>query len=451
MAHVIHLRCDRCGAPTDARGTVWIRCTSCGAIAGYDFTSNMDSPELAEFTRRNVNDPTGYVNRWNKHDAELKRAEKLHKKSPVEALDIASEQAELVLTETPWVVPPAVKTDAALRHAYKRWLGFELLHYRLPGKIKQLYGKLNEATAAIGFGANENPLPAFEKMLATLRELLEARASLGSPPDPDGLSLEARLRLQASQMVAAYIRMVSPELQVDLLRSVYGKDAIEVKGVAAQDYAIFFDWECPQCGLFSPQHIGTDKMTCPGCYAERRWDPDLMAFAAISVVCHGCGSRLEVAEAEMHATCLYCTSQVKRFVKPGEAHRTVMAELKRKEIEKHGGSYEEAMAESNGFGVTPETRRQRLIDGLVRVAQWYNKFITPARFAGLARASLPGGSPADVASLLIETEAQALRENAEAHGHFTHKAHSENLKHADVACEFIQKAIARHGNSGTDR
>jgi DNA-directed RNA polymerase subunit RPC12/RpoP len=448
---VIHLRCDRCGAPADASGGVWIRCASCGAIAGYDITSYTDSPEVAEFTHRNFNDPKGYVDRWARHDAELKRAASLHVKSPAAALDIAAEQAEFVLTETPWMVPPAVKDDRQLREAYKRWLGFELLYHRLPGKINNLYGKLNEATAAIGFGSNENPLPAFEKMLAVLRELLEARIELGSPPDPDGLSLEARLRLQASQMIAVNIRMVSPELQLDLLRSIYGKEAVEVQAIGGQDYSVFFDWKCPQCGLFSPQSSGTDRMTCPGCYCARRWDPDEMAFAPISVVCHGCGSRFDLAQAQMHAACGYCTSQVKRYVRPGEAHRVVMAELKKQEMARHGGNYEEMMAASDGFGATPENRLERLRDGLLRIAQWYGKFITPARYVGFARASLPGGSPADVAKLLCDTETQAIREAAQAHAHFAHMAHTENLRHADATCDFIRKAIERHGNSGADR
>jgi hypothetical protein len=437
MAHVIHLRCDRCGAPTDATGAVWIRCTSCGAIAGYDFTSHTDSPEMAEFVRRSFNDPMGYVERWNKHDAELKRAEKLHKKTPAEALDIATEQAEFVLAETPWVVPPAVLTDPELRQAYKRWLGFELLHYRLPGKISQLYGKLNAATAAIGFGANENPLPAFEKMLAVLRELLETRAKLGSPPDPDGLSLEARLRLQASQMVAAYIRMVSQELRLDLLRSIYGKEAVEMQAIGGQDYSVFFDWECPQCGLFSPQHNTTDKMTCPGCYAERRFDHDAMALEPVSVLCHGCGWRLDLAHSQMHAACGFCTSQVKRYVRAGDPYRAVMADIKKREVEKHGGSYEEMMAESNGFGVTPQNRLDRLRDGLVRIAQWYNKFITPARTAGFARAALPGRSDRDVDALLAEAEKLADFETREGYG-------------APEAGELLRKARAKI-NPGTDR
>jgi DNA-directed RNA polymerase subunit RPC12/RpoP len=451
MPHVIHLRCDRCGAPTDATGAVWIRCTSCGAIAGYDFTSYAESPEMAEFTRRNFEDPTGYVERWKKHEAELLRAEKLHRKSPAEALEIAAEQAEFVLAETPWIVPPAVKTDDKLRRGYKRWLGFELLHYRLPGRIKQLYGRLNEAATAIGFGANENPLPAFEKMLATLRELLEARVEAGSPPDPDGLSLDARLRLQASQMVAAYIRMVSPELQLDLLRSIYGKDAVETKAIGGQDYSVFWDWQCAQCGLFSPQHNTTDKMTCPGCYAERRFDFDAAALDPVSVVCHGCGWRLDLAHSQMLAACPYCASQVKRYVRAGDPYRAVMADLRKKEVEKHGGSYAQMMAEGNGFGVTPATRRQRLVDGLVRIAQWYSKFITPARYGGFARASLPGASPQEVLALLRDAEAQALRESAEAHGYFTHPAHAENLRHADASCDFIRKAIERMSDSGADR
>lgn len=159
MAHVIHLRCERCGGPTDTKDAPWIRCPSCGSTVGFDFTSTLENPEMADFMRRNMEDPQRYAKLWEKHEAGLKKAVALHAKSPEKALAKAADEVEFLLKETPWQYPPEVKTDSARREAYKRWIGFELLHSRLPGKLPGLQLKLNEAAAAIGFGANENPLP----------------------------------------------------------------------------------------------------------------------------------------------------------------------------------------------------------------------------------------------------------------------------------------------------
>lgn len=391
MAHVIQLRCERCGGPTDTKDAPWIRCPSCGSTAGFDFTSSLENPEMADFMRRNMEDPERYVKLWQDHEAGLQKAAALHRKSPEKALAKAADEADFIINETPWAIPTPAKSDKEKLKAYRLWLGFELLHARLPGKLPGMQLKLNEAAAAIGFGANENPLPAFRDMLTVLREMAEERARLGQPPDPEGLSLEGRIKLTASTMVAAYIRMVSPELQVNLLREIYGDDAIEVVDISGQDYSVYFDWECPKCGLFSPQVPQADKLTCPGCYVEKRVDSDVLAYAPIALMCHGCGSRVELGERVMDARCEFCTSRVKRFVRQGDAHREVIAEVKKREAAKHGFSYEEMMEESPGFGVTPENRLERLRDGLVRIAEWYNFALTPARYLGFARASLPEG------------------------------------------------------------
>lgn len=424
MAHVIHLRCERCGSPTDIKDAPWIRCSSCGSTAGFDFTSTIENSGMADYMRRQMKDPQRYVKLWEKHEDGLQEAVALHGKSPERALAKAGEEAELLLTETSWMYPPDV-ADPTKREAYKRWLGFELLHARLSGKLPGLQAKLTEATTAIGFGANENPLPAFRDMLAVLREMAVERERIGAPPDPEDLSLEGRLKLSVSQMIAGYIRMVSPELQVDLLREVYGDDSIEVVDVSGQDYSVYFDWECPKCGLFSPQSPQTDKLVCPGCYCEKRVDFDVLAYAPIALMCHGCGSRVELAEKQMDATCGFCTSSVKRFVRQGRAHLELIAELKKSEAEKHGYSYEEMMEENPGFGVTPDNRIERLRDGLVRIAEWYHFAITPSRYLGFARASLPDG----YADLLNQVLTEA----------------AENTMQSDrnsSAVELIRKAIA---------
>jgi chaperone required for assembly of F1-ATPase len=45
------------------------------------------------------------------------------------------------------------------------------------------------------------------------------------------------------------------------------------------------------------------------------------------------------------------------------------------------------MPESEGLGVTAETRMMRQAEGVARMAQWFHMFITPARLHGLARSS----------------------------------------------------------------
>lgn len=408
MPHVIHLRCDRCGGPTDGR-PAWVRCGQCGATAGFNFTQWTESPAFLEFQRQAMLDPAAYQQRWNHHSAELDRAAGLHASNPAAAMEIAAQQAEFVLATTSWVFPPHALADADSRAAYRRWLGFELLHYRLGGRIAALYAKLNQATAAIGFGANEAPLPAFLEMLEVQRELLEAREQLGSPPDPEGLSPEARLRVQASVMVGAYLRLVSPELQHQLLLAIYGPKAVAEAAPIGQDYSVYFDWHCPQCGLFSPQAVGTDRMTCPGCYCARPFEGDAMQTGALDAICHGCGSRVEIAKDEMLARCGYCTSQVQRFVRAGDAHRALVAEMKARIAAQYGFDPKESIQPSNGFGVTPQNRLERLRDGLVRIAQWYHQFLTPTRYLGFARASL-GSDPGPLAALLQQAEAKAAQE-----------------------------------------
>lgn len=410
MPQVIHLRCERCGGPTDGR-QAWVRCGSCGTTAGFNFTQWTESPAFLEFQRRAMLDPQGYQKRWSDHSAELDRAARLFAADPVTAMNIAAEQAGFLLAETSWVFPPHALADAQTRAAYRRWLGFELLHQRLGGPIAALYADLNRATAAIGFGANENPLPAFARVMEIMGRLLAARAELGSPPDPEGLSPETRLRVQASVMVGAYLRLVSPELQHQLLRAIYGDRAVAEAAPVGQDYSLYFDWQCPQCGLFSPQAVGTDKMTCPGCYCARPFEGEAMSTGPISAICHGCGSGLRIAEREMMAVCGFCTSQVQRFVRAGDAHRSLVAEMKARIAAQYGFDPAESLKPSDGFGVTPGNRNDRLRDGLVRIAQWYHKFLTPTRYLGFARASL-GPDTAAVADLLRQTEARAASENS---------------------------------------
>ena len=137
---------------------------------------------------------------------------------------------------------------------------------------------------------------------------------------------------------------------------------------------------------------------------------------AVAVICHGCGSRLELAAKQLSCKCEYCGSQVKRFVRQGDAQREVIAEVKRGIAAANNFSYEEMMAESDGFGVTPENRLERLRDGLVRIAQWYNFGITPTRMAGFARASLPGEDAVNVDALLADAQAVAAHEVQQGHG-----------------------------------
>lgn len=410
MPHIIHLRCDRCGGPTDGR-QAWIRCGQCGTTAGFNFTQWTESPAFLEFQRQAILDPQGCQNRWNHHTTELDRAAGLHTAQPDAALKVAAEQAEFVLATTPWVFPPHALADPQTREAYRQWLGFELLHHRLGGRITDLYAKLNQATAAIGFGANEAPMPAFLEVLEVQRELLDAREQLGSPPDPEGLSPEVRLRVQVSVMVGAYLRLVSPELQHQLLQAIYGPKAVAEAAPTGQDYSVYFDWQCPQCGLFSPQTVGTDKMTCPGCFCARPFEGDAMHTGAMDVICHGCGSGLRIAEREMMAQCGFCTSQVQRFVRAGDAHRALVAEMKARVAAQFGFDPKESVQPSNGLGATPANRLDRIRDGLVRIAQWYHQFLTPTRYLGFARASL-GGQDQPVAQLLVQAENQAIRENS---------------------------------------
>lgn len=108
----------------------------------------------------------------------------------------------------------------------------------------------------------------------------------------------------------------------------------------------------------------------------------------------------------MLAACGYCTSQVKRYVQAGDAHRSLVAEVQARAAGRLGYDVAGVNQESQGLGVTPGNRLERLRDGLVHIAQWYSKFLTPTRYLGFARASQPG----DVAALLAETEAAVTQQ-----------------------------------------
>lgn len=384
MTFAITLKCERCGAP--AQGDTWIACSSCGTWCGFDFTRWLDSEAWLEFTRKAMQDPQGYQQRWARHEAALQEAAALARAGKSEAaLDKAAAEADWVFGEHPLHLPPRALANGELRRRYARWVGFEMLQQRLAGPVAAAYARLNEATRALGFGANENPLPAVEGMLAALREIHSARKKLGGPPDPEGLSDEARLRIASSQLLSSYVRLISPEHQAKVLALIYGEDAIADHGPRSHDYSIYFDWECPKCGLFSLQAHGVEMMTCPGCYCARRFNIDALKLGALAQPCPSCGARVEFAQGQIDATCSYCTTTQRRFAATGYAQRLLSREVRQQVAAQHGLPME--LPEQEGFGVTAETRDQRQAEGLARMAQWFHMFVTPARLRGLARAS----------------------------------------------------------------
>lgn len=384
MAIRITLKCQRCGAPTS--GETWICCTSCGTWCGFDFTRWLDSEQWLEFTRRAMQDPAGYQQRWARHEAALNTAAELARAGQMEAaLAQAAAEADWQMGEIPSHVPPRVLEQPELRARYARWIGFELLQHRLGGRLSALYAGLNEATKSLGFGSNENPMPAIEAMLNALRAIrLEIRA-LGGPPDPEGLDDEARFRVAASQLLSAYVRLIPAEHQAKILLMIYGEGSVEVSGAMSHDYSLYFDWECPRCGLFSLQAHGVEMTTCPGCFCTRRLNVDALKLGALAQPCPSCGARVEFAQGVTDARCDFCTTGQRRFAATGAAQRLLSREVRQQVAAQHGLAME--MPEQEGLGVTPETREQRQAEGLARMAQWFHLFTTPARLYGLARAS----------------------------------------------------------------
>lgn len=390
MAIHITLKCDRCGAPTS--GDTWIHCSSCGTWCGFDFTRWLDSDRWLEFTRRAMQDPQGYAKRWERHDAALNAAAQMFRAGMTEqALAQATAEALWQMGEIPSLVPPRVLADDELRNRYAQWIGFELLQHKLGGTLAAKYAKLNEAISALGFGANENPMPAIEAMLAALRDVHFARKALRGPPDPEGLSDEARLRIASSQLLSSYVRLIAPEHQAKVLRMIYGDGAIEERGSKSHDYSLYFDWECPKCGLFSLQGHGTEMLTCPACFCSRRFNLDALKLSALAQPCPGCGARVDFAQGQTEATCGYCTTTQRRFAATGAAQRLLAREVRQQVAAQHGLPME--LPEQEGFDVTPENREQRQAEGLARMAQWFHMFITPARLRGLACASAGSNAP----------------------------------------------------------
>ena len=384
MATHITLKCDRCGAPT--QGETWISCSSCGTVCGFDFTRWLDSDAWIEFTRKAMADPQGYQQRWARHEAALQEAAVLARAGKSEAaLERAAAEADWVFGEHPLYLSPQAKADRELRKRYARWVGFEMLQQRMAGPVAAGYAKLNEATRALGFGANENPMPAVEAMLAALREIHFARKKLRGPPDPEGLGDDARLRVASSQLLSSYVRMISPEHQAQVLRMIYGEGAISEQGAKSHDYSIYFDWECPRCGLFSLQAHGTEMLTCLGCYCSRRFDLDALKLNALAQPCPSCGARVDFAQGQTDATCAYCTTTQRRFACTGAAQRLFSREVRQQIAAQHGLPME--LPEQEGSAVTPENRNMLQAEGLARMAQFFHPFITPARLRGLARAS----------------------------------------------------------------
>lgn len=384
MAIRITLKCEHCGAP--AKGDTWIECTSCGTWCGFDFTRWLDSDQWLEFTRRAMQDPTAYQQRWARYEAALNAAADLAREGKMEAaLAKAAAEADWQMGEIPSHVPPRVLGDAELRKRYARWIGFELLQHRLGGRLSEFYAKLNEATKALGFGGNENPMPAVEAMLAALREIHFERKALGGPPDPEGLSDDARLRIASSQLLSAYVRLIPVEHQPAVLRLIYGEGSVETDGAASHDYSLYFDWECPKCGLFSLQAHGVELTTCPGCFCSRRFNIEALKLSALAHPCPSCGARVEFAQGQIDATCGYCTTMQRRFAATGAAQRLFTREVRQQVAARHGLPMD--LPEQDGLEVTPANREQRQAEGLARMAQWFHMFTTPARLHGLARAS----------------------------------------------------------------
>ncbi|GIK54247.1 MAG: hypothetical protein BroJett014_32200 [Planctomycetota bacterium] len=403
MAIRLTLRCERCGAPSVSEGA-WVLCKSCGTWCGFDFTVWLDSDQWTEFNRRAMADPEGYMRRFERHGQALDQASaQARGSSPGQpafeaALEAAAREADWLMAEMPSYVPPRVLTNHELRRRYARWIGFDLLHARLGGRVSALYTRLNQATAALGFGANENPMEAVKAMLAVLRELAQARQELGSPPDPEGLSFEARLRIASSQMLSAYLRLIAPEHQGPVLEMIYGQGSVEVVGPASHDYSLYFDWECPRCGLFSLQGHGVEVTTCPGCFCRRRFDVEFLKLGALAQPCPSCGARVEFARGAPEARCDFCTTTQRRFAATGAAQRLLSREVRLTVAAQHGLPQE--IPEQEGLEVSAATRLQRQAEGVARMAQWFHMFVTPARIYGLARASAKESTSALFAAAL---------------------------------------------------
>ena len=181
------------------------------------------------------------------------------------------------------------------------------------------------------------------------------------------------------------MRLIPAEHQAKILLMIYGEGSVEVSGAMSHDYSLYFDWECPRCGLFSLQAHGVEMTTCPGCFCARRFNVDALKLGALAQPCPSCGARVEFAQGVTDARCEFCTTGQRRFAATGAAQRLLSREVRQQVAAQHGLAME--MPEQEGLGVTPETREQRQAEGLARMAQWFHLFTTPARLHGLARAS----------------------------------------------------------------
>jgi hypothetical protein len=392
MPIVLSLVCPRCGARARSDGAAaWITCSFCHAIAGIDARAYQDELQRG-ITAAMANGTDAYIASGNAWMRALDQAYVAADAGDLpRAIALAEEGQRGQIALMPVRYPPRAKEDADYAAACVRRDGWLTIAMRLDHDLRRISDAISKTSAGL---ALNDPLPTFEKMVALLAEqgrVLEriemdpGHRLAPAPPDPDGLAAPARFRIHAQTWAATYARMMDEAVLVKALALVYGADAVTTTTEGDDEHGMFFDWPCPRCGLVSITARSERRWTCLGCMRVFPFRRDLLEARAAVLPCAACGALVTFGRAEHETRCRHCSAIARRVADDGALQRelaNMIAPVPDLPPEGEGG-----------FPVTSETAEGLVLDGLERIANFYAKFVSPARYARIVASTFSSASP----------------------------------------------------------
>lgn len=380
MAIVIQHRCHACGAPCQGGREVWVRCPFCGALLAYDLSAWFESEEYARFLRLGA----AAITRWDEHGrlmAAARRAGLAGDRAGYRRL--MREACALQLELTPHVVPPEAQQPGAYREAQLDWLVWWQERQDLDPELAALTAEMQRALAAVDY---RDPLPTLERAAELLGRQQRLALERGdAPPDPDGMPPDARERLSLASMASGYYPVLDRPGRLALLRAVYGADNVREVGPPIDEMGLFVPWTCPRCGLVSLQARSALELTCTACFHQRpRGEDD--ELPAIETRCAECGADVSMPAGARETRCPFCHGVVWRMVRSFDVERRFALDI----VQQHGG----APRGQEGLPLDAGNHRSLVLEGLVRQACWYWRFLSPARLLQMVETSLPGDDTA---------------------------------------------------------
>jgi DNA-directed RNA polymerase subunit RPC12/RpoP len=407
MSIVIRHRCQRCGARWEGSGSgasAWVRCGSCRALVDFDWIGFFESPAYAEYLQKAARSAGSG---WAPYTTTISEAGALADRGDHDgALEKYRAAIGLLMELNSFMYPPETFEDAKYRREVVEQQAWWQLQSRVDPSVSALQKEIEATLRAVDYRA---PLPAIRKVAELFRKQSTRLGASDAPPDPDGMAPAQRARLWVSFSMGAWVRMLSAEDRLELLRELHGATnvsvpsstpssnsatgtnaaATSIANAAADDgVGIYLEWVCSECGLHSLQVRGALELCCPGCMFRRPFTAGDAPLAALTTACPGCGASVSVAAGALQGRCQYCNAVASRLGETGQVMRDFTAQIIRDSMSKHGMTAPTLPAGGvRGFPVTEQNRIDLVQTGLARTANWYNAMISSSRFASLWRAS----------------------------------------------------------------